>query len=169
MNMLIVYLMLAVAVIGTGLMLMAFTYPELFGRFFRYLFRSLTRSAGQTALTPQQEEAKAKARKYIPLSHRIEQLMLGESLNFILSSPETWGGKYLVVQINQQYPQRGKKYVLSLVNDLKDLPIEERDVLYTSDQTLEIAASIMDRNGELLVTAEKKTVSAQKVAAGVKG
>ena len=167
--MLMIYLIIAVGIIGTGLMLMAFTYPEYYMRFGKFLFRTIKYALGQPVLKPEQEEAKAKAKKlapYMALASRIEQLTSGQILRFKI--PETWGGDFISVELNPRYPQDGRKYILSMENSVHGMPGQKRTIMYVSDKSMEIAASIKDRNGELFVTAEETAVSTEKVPADAK-
>jgi hypothetical protein len=163
MSTLIISLILFACCVAVALLLLGFTNPELFTRSGKFLVRSIKHSAGLPTLTPQQEEAKAKAKKLAPyqtLVTKIEQIFPGQSLRFKI--PETWGGSFITVQLNPQYPQSGQKYILSLENAVNGMPGDKRAIMYVTDQPLEIAASIMERNGELFVLAGERPVSAEK-------
>jgi hypothetical protein len=166
--MLLAYLILVVGIIGTGLMLMTFACPEYYARFGKFLFRTIKRALGKPTFTPEQEEAKAKAKKltpYMALATEIEQIVPGQTLRFKI--PETWGGNFITVELNPQEPQTGRKYILSMENAIHGMPAQKRTIMYVSDKPMEIAASIMDRNGELFAVAGEKPVSAEKEAVGV--
>jgi hypothetical protein len=166
--MLLVYsIIVAVGIIGIGLMLMAFTYPEYYYRFGKFLFRTIKHALGKPTFTPGQEEAKAKAKKLTPhmaLAAKIEQITPGEVLRFKI--PEIWGGSFITVELNPQELQTGKKYILGMENAVHGMPGQKRTIMYVSDKPMEIAASIIDRNGELFITAGEKPVSPEKVAVG---
>jgi hypothetical protein len=168
--MLLIYLIISAGgVIGIALLLTLFTYPELYTRFGKFLVRSIRHAAGRPSLTPEQEEAKAKAKKlapYMALASRIEQLIPRQTLRFKI--PETWGGNFITVELNPQYPQTGRKYILSIEKAVNGMPGEKRTIMYVSDQPVEIAASIMERNGELFVAAGETPVSTEKVAVDAK-
>jgi len=167
--MLIIYLLLVVGIIATGLLLLLFTYPEYYARFGKFFFRALRHATGRPALKPEQQEAKTKAKKlapYMALADRIEQLIPGQILRFKI--PETWGGNFITVELNPQYPQTGRKYILSMENAVQGVPSGKRTIMYVSDKPVEIAASIIDRNGELFTVAEEKPVSAEKAAGDTK-
>ena len=121
---------------------------------------------GKPTFTPGQEEAKARAKKltpYMALATKIEQIVPGQTLRFKI--PETWGGDFITVGLNPQEPQTGRKYILSMENTVHGMPGQKRTIMYVSDQPMGIAASIMDRNGELFVIAEKTPASTEKVPA----
>ena len=167
--MLKVYLILAASIIGIALLLMAFMYPDLFVRGGKFLIRAVRHAAGQPTLTPEQEEAKAKAKKlapYMALASQIEQLVPGQTLRYRI--PETWGGNFITVELNPQYPQKGRKYILSIENAVHGMPSGKKTIMYDSDNPIEIATSILDRNGELFVVAEETPVSTEKVAVNAK-
>ena len=167
--MLIMCFVIAVGIISVGLMLTVFAYPEYYARFGKFFFRTIRHALGQPVLKPEQEEAKAMAKKltpYMALASRIEQLTPGQILRFKI--PETWGGNFITVKLNPQDPQTGRKYILSMENAVHGMPGQKRTIMYVSDKPIEIAASIMDRNGELFVAAGEKPVSTEKVPADAK-
>ena len=161
MNTLTISIILAVACIGVVLLLVPSTNPELFSKLRKFLFRRMKSAAGRPALTPEQEEAKAKAKKLAPyqgLATKIEQVAPGQTLRFKI--PEGWGGNFITVQLNPQYPQSGKKYTLCMENAVQGMPGGQKTVMYEADEPLKIACSIMDRNGELFVVAGEAPVNA---------
>lgn len=167
--MLLGILIIVVGIIACAVLLLIFGYPELLIRFGKFLHRTISRALGRPTLTPKQEEAKAKAKKlapYVALASKIEQLTPGQTLRFKI--PETWGGSFITVQLNPQDPQTGRKYILSIENAVQGMPGDKRTIMYVTDQPIEIAASIMDRNGELFVAAGEKPASTEKVAVDVK-
>lgn len=169
MNTIIICLVLAAAIIGIGMFMLAFMYPEYYARFGKFLFRTIKHALGQPTFTPQQEEARAKTKKltpYMTLASRIEQLIPGQTLRFKI--PDTWGGSFIAVELNPQYNEGGRKYILSIENAVNGMPGDKRTIMYVTDKPIEIAASIMDRNGELFVAAGEKPVSTEKVAVGVR-
>jgi len=169
--MLIGYLILALMVIGTGLFLMAFTYPELLAKGAKFLFRAVKHAAGRPVLKPEQEEAKAKAKKLAPsmsLANQIEQITPGQSLRYKIPEPEKWGCGFLTVELNPQYPQKGRKYILSTENAVHGMPGGEKTIICDSDNSIEVATLVLERDGEPFVVAEEKPVSAEKVAVNAK-
>jgi len=100
------------------------------------------------------------------LVSQIEQLVPGQTLRYRI--PETWGGNFITVELNPQYPQKGRKYILSIENAAHGMPGGKKTIMYDSDNPKELVTSILDRNGELFVVAEEISVSAEKVAVDAK-
>ncbi len=147
-------------------LIIVFGYPQLLAKAGKFLFRTIR---GQPALKPEQEEAKAKAKKltpYMVLASHIEQLIPGQTLRYKI--PETWGGNFITVELNPQYPQKGRKYILSIEKMANGLPGGEKTIMYDSDKSIDLAASIKDRNGELFVIAEETPANSEKVPAAQK-
>jgi len=169
--MLIVILILVVGLLLCAFIFMAFCYPGLLAKGGKFLVRTVRHALGQPTLTPEQEEAKAKAKKlapYMSLANQIEQLVPGQTLRFKIPEPETQGFGFITVELNPQYPQKGRRYILSAENIVHGMPGGKKTIMYDSDQSMEIANSIHDRNGELFVVAEEIPVSAGRVAADAK-
>ena len=165
--MLTMILVIVVGFLIIAMILIAFAYPELFVRGWKFLFRTVRHAAGQPTLRPEQEEAKAKAKKlapYMALAGRIEQITPGQSLRHKIVR-ETWGGDFVTVELNPQYPQKGRKYILSIENMVNGMPGGKKTIMYDSDKSIEIANSIHDRDGELFVVAEETPVNAEKKGA----
>jgi hypothetical protein len=147
-----------------ALLLIAFAYPGLFTRGWKFLVRAVKRALGRPTFTPEQEKAKAKAKKlapYMSLANQIEQLIPGQTLRYKIAR-ETWGSDFITVELNPQYPQKGRKYILSTENLVHGMPDGKKTIIYDSDNSIEIATSIHDRNGELFVVAEEIPISAEK-------
>jgi len=106
--------------------------------------------AGAGATPP---ETKVKPKKEKPLSPRdimaskIEQLSAKETLKYKL--PEVYGGELAVVEMNPQYPQKGRKYMLGTERVLDGKPTGKIIHIWTTDQPRDIAKWIVERNGEL--------------------
>lgn len=79
--------------------------------------------------------------------NKIEQLTPGQALCYKL--PETYGGGLAVVELNPQYPQKGKRYVMSTEELVDNKPSGKRRRLWDSDKPKDLAAWIIDRNGVL--------------------
>jgi hypothetical protein len=161
------------AVGGVFIILLGITimFPRYYARFGKFLWRSITRSLGRPTLTPEQEEAKAKAKKlvpFMPIATKIEQLVPGQIVRFMIAR-EQWGADLLNVEINPEHPQGGRKYIVSTENVERGIPDGKRTRMYDSDNPVEIAASILDRNGKLVASTEQtNATSAEKVIAGTK-
>lgn len=98
-------------------------------------------------------EMKVEPQKEKPLSPRdimaskIEQLSAKETLKYKL--PEVYGGELAVVEMNPQYPQKGRKYMLGTERVLDGKPTGKITNMLTTDQPRDIAKWIVERNGEL--------------------
>jgi len=91
------------------------------------------------------EEKKLSPKEVI--TNKIDQLTSGQTLSYRL--PETYGGGLAVVELNAQYPQKGKRYVMSTEELIDNKPSGKRRRLWDSDKPKELAAWIIDRNGVL--------------------
>jgi hypothetical protein len=109
-----------------------------------------------TALEGKAQETKVevqepqKAKKLSPkeiIIDRIEQLGPEESVSYRL--PEVYGGGLAVVELNPQYPEKGKKYFLSLEKIVDGKPEGKRGRLWESNKPKDLAGWIVDRSGEL--------------------
>lgn len=158
----LVWIILVGLLVVTALIIMPLCYPELFVRAGKFLFRPVRHLVGKPA--------KPKARKLTPnevLANQIEQqLTMGQTLRYKI--PETSGGGFITVELNPQYPQKGRKYILSMENMVNGMPGGKKTILYDSDNSIDLATSVLDRNGELFVAAEEIPVSAGKVAVDAK-
>lgn len=85
------------------------------------------------------------------IANQIEQLGLGQSLGYKL--PETFGGGLAVIELNPRYPteKRQKKYILSTEEIVDSKPAGKRRLLWDSDKPKELAAWVVDRQGELFI------------------
>jgi len=79
--------------------------------------------------------------------NKIEQLTPGQALRYKL--PETYGGGLAVIELNPQYPQKGKRYFMSTEELIDNKPSGKKRRLWDSDKPKELAAWIIDRNGVL--------------------
>ena len=100
------------------------------------------------------EAAKPKAKKLSPnevLANKIEQLTPGQNLRYKIPQPQTWGGDFITVELNPQYPQKGRKYILSIEKTVQGMPGGNKTIMYESDKSIELATSVLERNGEPFV------------------
>ena len=104
----------------------------------------------------QQTEAKAteakpeKVKKLSPkdiIVSKIEQLGSGESVSYQLG--EVYGNGLAVVELNPQYPEKGKRYFLSLEKIVDGKPEGKRGHLWDSNKPKELASWILERSGKL--------------------
>lgn len=95
-------------------------------------------------------EAKPKAKKESPVDiiiKQIEQLVLGQSLSYRL--PEVYGGDLAILQLNPDYPEKGRKYTMFSEKLVDGKPCGKRTVLWYSNDPRGIARWICDRSGVL--------------------
>jgi hypothetical protein len=104
----------------------------------------------------EQTEAKAteakpqKVKKLSPkeiIGSQIEQLGPGQSLSYKL--PEAYGGDFVIVELNPQYPGKGKKYAVNSDEVVEGKPAGKKIRMFDSDKPTDIANWIMMRNGKL--------------------
>lgn len=91
-------------------------------------------------------EAKKLSPKEI-IINRIEELGPGQTVSYRL--PEVYGGGLAVVELNVQYPEKGKRYFLSLEKIVDGKPMGTRSRLWDSNKPKDLAGWILDRSGEL--------------------
>jgi len=98
-----------------------------------------------------QTEAKPqKVKKPSPkdiIASKVEQLGPEEGVSYRLA--EAYGGGLAVVELNPQYPEKGKKYFLSLEKIVDGKPEGKRSRLWNSNKPIELAHWILERGGEL--------------------
>lgn len=93
-------------------------------------------------------EKKAKEKKLSPMDiimDKIEQLVLGESLSYHL--PPIYGDDLAIVQLNPDYPNKGRKYALFSEKLVDGKPCGQRVRLWYSDKPRDIANWIHSRDG----------------------
>jgi len=109
------------------------------------------------------EAAKPKAKKLSPneiFANQIEQqLTPGQTLRFKIPETSELGYKkveagFVNLELNPQYPQKGKKYVFSAENIVNGMPGGKRTIMYETDKSIDLATSILDRNGAPFVVAK---------------
>jgi hypothetical protein len=114
-------------------------------------------------LTEAQEEAKVRAVKLAPYQNivdKIEKIIPGEILRYKI--PETWGGSFVAIQKNPQYPGSGRMYILSIEDGIQGMPGGQKTVMYDSDEPLVLASSVVDRSGQLFSASGEKSVKAER-------
>ena len=106
------------------------------------------------------EPPKSKEKKLSPkdiIVSKIEQLSLEQTISYRL--PETYGGGLVVVELNPEYPAKGRMYILSTEKIAGGKPIVKRGRLWDSDKPKDIASWIIDRGGELFSSTEEGAIS----------
>lgn len=105
---------------------------------------------GKTAET---EKAKKLSPKDI-LAEQIEKLTSGQVLYFKV--PESWGGDFIAIELNPQYPEKpkSKKYLLGVENIVNGQPGGKKTSIGDSDKPIELAKWVLDRQGEPFVAKE---------------
>lgn len=112
-----------------------------------------------TALEGKAQETKVevqepqKAKKLSPkeiMANQIEQLRPEHSLVYRLSKIYWSGlGGFAIVELNPEYPRKGKKYVLSIDKIVEGKPAGNRSHFSDDNNPKGIARWIVDRGGEL--------------------
>ena len=98
------------------------------------------------AKVPKKPKAKELSPKGI-IINQIEQLGPGQSVRYRL--PDTFGDGLAVVELNPQYPKKGKKYIVSTEKLVDDKPAGHRSRLWDSNNAKDVAGWIMERKGDL--------------------
>ncbi len=80
------------------------------------------------------------------IMNRLEQLGPGQALRFKL--PETYGGGLAVIELNPQYPGKGKKYTMSTEKLAGDKPSGSKTTLWDTDKPKDLASWVLDRNAQ---------------------
>ena len=93
-----------------------------------------------------QPKAKELSPKEIMIN-QIEQLSPGQSISYRL--PEIRGGGLAVVELNPQYPKKGKKFIVSTDKIVEGKPAGKRLRLFDSDKPKDLAGWILGHGGEL--------------------
>ena len=81
------------------------------------------------------------------IGSQIEQLGPGQSLSYKL--PEAYGGDFVIVELNPQYPGKGKKYVVSTDEMVEGKPAGKKFRIFDSDKPTDIGGWIVKRDGKL--------------------
>jgi hypothetical protein len=103
---------------------------------------------------PAEQTAPEKKKKVKPLTPKeimakqIEQIEGTQTAEFRL--PQDRGGWLVSVGLNPQYPTKGKKYVMIADRMTDGKPGKDKGVLWESNNAKDMAAWVIDRNGELV-------------------
>ncbi|MDD5127543.1 MAG: hypothetical protein PHR43_05565 [Dehalococcoidales bacterium] len=89
-------------------------------------------------------EKKASPREELRL--KIEALASDGAISYAL--PDTFGGGLAVVHLNPDYPNKGKKFVMSLESLENGKPSGKRRYLWDSNKAKDLADWVMDRLGK---------------------
>ena len=104
------------------------------------------KQTGAKAIEAKPQKVKKLSPKAI-IASKVEQLGPGESVTYRFA--EVYGGGLAVVELNPQYPEKGKKYFLSLEKIVNGKPEGKRDHLGNFNKPKELAGWILERGGEL--------------------
>jgi len=80
------------------------------------------------------------------MASKIEELGPGQSLSYRLA--EVYGGGLAIVELNPDYPGKGKKYFLSLDKLVDDKPAGKRSRLWESNKPKDFGGWIIERGGQ---------------------
>ena len=85
------------------------------------------------------------------IAHDVEKIHDGECLTYQLPKVY-WGGLggYALVELNSEYPKKGKKYIISVDNMGENKPAGKKKKLWVSNKPKEIAAWILEKGGTRL-------------------
>jgi hypothetical protein len=115
-----------------------------------------TGAGEKTALSVDAKPAEAKAetpkeKKSSPrdvLIKKIEQLSSGERICYQL--PAMYGGDVVIIELNQGYPAKGRKYAVVSADLVDGKPGEKRRTLWDTDKPKVIADWILEKNAQLM-------------------
>ncbi len=153
----LIILMVAGVLIIAAIML-AFGYPQVYANLWKLAFRPFKKLFKNNG-----KDAVPKPHKATPneiLAGKIDQLAAGKTLRFKVAEPEAWGCNFVSVELNSQYPQRGKKFLFTREKMSNGMPDGNKCSIYDTDSALEIADSIIERKGTTFATAEELLASA---------
>ena len=91
------------------------------------------------------EPSKPKAKKLSPkeiIINEIEQLAPEQELKYFL--PSTYGDRVYIVELNPEYPKKGKQYIMSTQRVADGKLAGEKTRSWDSDKTKAIASWILD-------------------------
>lgn len=163
--MFIVYLVLSLAIIGLVMMIIAFTYPEYYGKAGKFIFRMIRRALKRpdklSKMASGQKQTGELAIK-VSLADQIAQLVPGQVLRFKI--PETQEGEFITVQLNPQYSRSGRRYIIGIEDAIAGMPGNRNTLMYVSDEPMEIATSILNRQGEPFFLATELPAGGDKIA-----
>jgi len=114
------------------------------------------RKKQSTAVAPEAkpQEAKTKVKKAKKLSPKevmikqFEEMTPGQALKFRLG--EIYGGDLAVVELNSQYPDKGRKYTVGLGKIVDGKPAGKINRLWDSNKPKDVAGWLLGREGKLL-------------------
>ena len=96
---------------------------------------------------------KPKAKKLSPkeiMINQIEQLSPGQSLTYQLAE-RLWAGfaGFIIVELNPQYPQKGRRYIISTDKIVDGKPAGQKKRSWDSDKAKQVASWILEYQGVL--------------------
>lgn len=158
----------AVLVLGslaTIALMIGMCWPGLFTIGGKSIFGKFLSKSGKDALDTK-KKAKPKTPKDI-MAEQIEKLTAGQVLKYKV--PESWGGDFIVVELNPAYPEKNKskKYLLEVENIIDGKPGGKRNCICDMNKPLELAKWVIERQGVLYTEVPEVLIAAAKIAAGV--
>ena len=102
-------------------------------------------------------EVKTKAPKVKKLSpketmiNQIQQLIPEQVITYKLAKLywENFAG-FMLVELNPQYPQKGRKYIVSVDKIADDKPAGKKTFLWNTNKAEDIVSAVLDRGGVFL-------------------
>ncbi len=149
-----IVVLMAVGCLVIAAIMLAFGYPQVYTKLVKLALKPFKGISGNSS----NKTSVAKPHKLTPsevLAGKIEQLTAGKNLRYKITEPEAWGCNFITVELNSQYPERGKKYLFSREKMANGLPDGNKCSIYDSDNALEIANSIIERKAVPFATAEE--------------
>lgn len=85
------------------------------------------------------------------MAEQIEKLTPGQVLKYKV--PESWGGDFIVLELNPAFPEKAKsqKYLLGVENIINGQPGGKKSYIGESNKPLDLAKWVSDRKGELFL------------------
>ena len=102
------------------------------------------------AVAPEVKPAVKKVKKLSPketMIKQFEEMALEQILKFRLG--EIYGGDLVIVGLNPQYPDKGRKYTISLDKIVDGQPAGKVNRLWDSNKPKDIAGWLLSREGKL--------------------
>jgi len=158
-----IVVLMAVGCLIIAAIMLAFGYPQVYTKLVKLAMKPFQGISGNTSnKTSVAKPHKATSSEV--LAGKIEQLTAGKTLRYKITEPEAWGCNFISVELNSQFPERGKKYLFSREKMANGLPDGNKCSIYDSDSALEIANSIIERKAVPFATAEELLASFGTVA-----
>lgn len=155
-----IIILMVVGCLFIAALMLAFGYPQIYTNLVKLILKPFKKLS---KVSPDKVAA-MKPKKQTPsdiIAGKIEQLTPGSVLRYKVAEPEAWGCNFISVELNSQYPQKGKKFLFIREKMSNGLPDGNKCSIYDSDDAMQIASSIIERKGTPFATAEELIASAE--------